>query len=337
MSASQAPPRLAVALGLWQDRPPGEALATALSADTLDVAELWIGEMATYDAFALATAIGLTTHHIPLTLGPLAVAVRDPMMTVMGAATVAHLTGRPTRIALGTSSPVLVSQWHGRARNRPATGLAESATALRSFLTTGTADLDGKAVSTRGYRMRLPAPENHLTLAAFGPAALRVAARHADRLVLALVTAPMAADLAACLGHHCRQGTRIPVAVWLPVAVTDGRQAEEAALAQVRRMLVGYLAAPGYAEMFTAAGYGETVAFARTRPHPRELLRAVPHDLVRAVSAIGDEPTVRDRLRDYAAVADQIALLPCATDHDPAGARTLTALAGPGRPGGTGT
>ena len=43
-----------MSLGLWQDRPSIEAVDTARAADELGYARLWIGEMATYDAFALA-------------------------------------------------------------------------------------------------------------------------------------------------------------------------------------------------------------------------------------------------------------------------------------------
>ena len=55
-------PRLGVSLGLWQDRDPLEALETARIADELGYPELWIGEMATWDAFALAAAIARETR-----------------------------------------------------------------------------------------------------------------------------------------------------------------------------------------------------------------------------------------------------------------------------------
>ncbi|WP_410596867.1 hypothetical protein [Amycolatopsis sp. lyj-23] len=45
--------RLSVSLGLWQDRPPEEALDTARAAEAAGYRELWIGEMATWDVFAL--------------------------------------------------------------------------------------------------------------------------------------------------------------------------------------------------------------------------------------------------------------------------------------------
>jgi len=71
-------PALSVSLGLWQDRPSDEVLVTAIAADRLGYGELWIGEMATYDAFVLGAVIGERTERISLTLGPFAVAVRDP-------------------------------------------------------------------------------------------------------------------------------------------------------------------------------------------------------------------------------------------------------------------
>ncbi|MFT5441625.1 MAG: alkanesulfonate monooxygenase SsuD, partial [Myxococcota bacterium] len=91
---------LSVVAPLWQDRPPEENLQVALLADRLGYAELWIGEMATYDAFAFATAAGAQSSQIALTIGPLAVSVRTPMGLAMGVASVASLTGREVRLAL---------------------------------------------------------------------------------------------------------------------------------------------------------------------------------------------------------------------------------------------
>lgn len=309
--------KLAVSLGLWQDRPPEEAFATAALADALGYPELWIGEMATYDVFALATAVGLRTERIPLTLGPLAVTVRDPAMIAIGAASVAAITGRPVAVALGTSSRVVVEQWHGRSRARAATALAESARAVRALLDGARSELDGEVVTSRGYRLRLPAPRSALTIAAFGPAAVRAAAAHADRMVVNLVSPATAAELVAAVGGDTR------VAAWVVTAVDGGR----AALDQLRRGVVGYLAAPGYAEMFAREGFGDLVAYARTRPHPAELLAAVPDELVAAVGIVGDTDTARDRIAAYrAAGVDDVVLVPAATDDDPAGERTLRAL-----------
>ena len=54
-------PRLSVSLGLWQDRPAAEVVRTAQAADALGYGEIWIGEMATFDAFALGAVVAERT------------------------------------------------------------------------------------------------------------------------------------------------------------------------------------------------------------------------------------------------------------------------------------
>ncbi|GAA2293347.1 LLM class F420-dependent oxidoreductase [Actinomadura luteofluorescens] len=315
--------KLTVSLGLWQDRPAREALETAALADELRFPELWIGEMATYDAFALAVAVAARTSSIMLTPGPLPVAVRDPMMIAMAVASLADLTGRVAGVAIGTSSPHVVERWHGRERRDPPTALAESAEVVRHLLAGERAGFEGRTVRVQDYRLRLPAPRTPITIAAFGAAAVRAAARHADRMVVSLVTADSAGRLAARLRSEsdAAGASAPPVAAWVPVAVDGGAQARE----QVRRAVVGYLAAPGYAQMFEEAGFGDVVALARSRPHPSALLAAVPDELVHAVAALGGPEEVAARLASYA--VDEIAVLPCCTDEDPAGEHTLRTLA----------
>ena len=342
-----------MSLGLWQDRPAGEVVRTAEVADALGYGEIWIGEMATFDAFALGAVVAGRTSRAALTVGPLAVAVRDPVMIAMGAGSLAELTGRTVNVALGSSSPVVVEQWHGRRQERTALALAESATAVRALLDGGKADVRGEVISTRGFRLRTRAPGTPLTIAAFGRGAVKAAARHADRMVINLVTPKSAARLVQMLHDECRAAGRpMPqVAVWLATVVGQDRTGSgggtgsgtEAgsgtgagpaaeSVEQLRRGLVAYLSAPGYGEMFAEAGFGEVVRLARARPHPAELLAAIPAELTGHVSLVGDVPAVRARLAEYASAGvDEVALVPGSSDADPAGVATLTALA-PERP-----
>jgi len=146
-------------------------LVTALAADRLDFNELWIGEMATYDAFALGAVIAERTQRIPLTLGPFAVAVRDPVMIAMGVASVAELTGRRVNVAIGSSSPMVAEQWHGRVQRRPALALREMASALRVLLAGEKLNFEGEVLRSQGYRLRATPPHSELTIAAFGAGA----------------------------------------------------------------------------------------------------------------------------------------------------------------------
>jgi probable F420-dependent oxidoreductase len=330
-------PELWVSLGLWQDRPANEVLRTAQAADQLGFGEIWIGEMATFDAFTLAAVVAERTSRAALTVGPLAVAVRDPAMIAMGAGSLTELTGRTVNVALGSSSPVVVEHWRGRRQERTAVALAESAAAVRALLDGRKAEFHGEVISTRGFRLRTAPPRSPLTIAAFGAGAVKVAARHADRMVINLVTPKSAARLVQMLHDECRAIGRPapPVAAWISAVVdpspSPSPSPSAAGAEQLRRGLVAYMAVPGYAEMFTEAGFGDVVSYARTRPHPRDLLAAIPAEITGHVSLVGDRVCALARLGEYArAGVDEVALVPGSSDADPAGLATLTALAGPG-------
>ncbi|MET3807748.1 putative F420-dependent oxidoreductase [Nakamurella sp. UYEF19] len=323
-------PALEVSLGLWQDRPAGEVISTATLADSLGYRAIWIGEMATWDAFALGTHIGARLQHSHLVLGPLAVAVRDPAMIAIGAASVASLTGREVTVALGTSSTMVVESWHGRDRSRSGLALTESAAAVRSLLDGEKSAASGELLRSNGYRLRLPPPRSRLVIAAFGDQAINAAARYADTMVLNLVDPPSVRALVDKL-HRAAEalGRRPPtVAVWTTCAIDPGEEAIE----QLRRGVVGYLAAPGYAEMFCRAGYADLVDYARTRPHPKDLLAAVPASLNTVVGLVGTAAEVEARMQEYSSAgADTLVLVPSATDDDPSGERSLRLAAKIGR------
>ncbi|APA99540.1 hypothetical protein NS506_05494 [Nocardia seriolae] len=367
-------PKLSVSLPYWQNRPPLDALAVAEAAEKLAYHRLWIGEMATFDAFALATAIGRSPGRMPLCLGPLPIGVRTPATIAMGAATVAALTGRPVDLALGTSSTVLVRDWHGRRRHRTARHLDETTRIVGALLAGEKVEYDGLIERTRGFRLRLPAlrptrahavlgsgaaargwpsvgsttgrgpstgdrpsaahraapadvgPGGEIAVAAFGERALDVAARCADRVVLNLVTPAQTARCVTAIGEFAARAGRAapPVSVW----VTAGADPDADMFTTVRSGVVGYLRAPGYDAMFTEAGFGEVVRLAHGGAHPRDVLAAIPDELPAAVGMFGDPATLAARLGAYRdAGADEVVVVPVTTAADPAGYRTLDALA----------
>jgi probable F420-dependent oxidoreductase len=316
--------RVGASLGLWQDRDPLEALATAQVADELGYPELWIGEMATWDAFALATAVAERTESIELCVGPLATTVRDPVAMAMGVASVAAVGLRPVHLAIGSSSHVLVERWHGRARERTARHIRETAEALRPLLAGDKSRYEGELVRTDGYRLRLPPPTTSLTVAAFGAATVRVAARVADRMVLNLVTPELVGRLAGHLREAANQVGREPprLAAWVVAAVDPTDETH----AQLARGLIPYLAAEGYSDMFTAAGFRDIVEAAQRDVHPAELLESLPPELAASVGLVGTEEEARRRAPEYFdAGLDELVLVP-ATAGDHAGARSLETL-----------
>src|SRR5918999_1961047 len=254
---------LSVVVAGRPERPAEEDLHTASLADRFGYRELWIGEGFVWDAFALATAIGLATDQIAMTVGPIPVTVRDPTTIARATASLATLVRRPVGVALGTSSVRVVERMHGRSRRRAVTALAESARAVRTMIDGERADLDGEILSAH-YALRLAAPSappgGAVTVAAFGDRAIAVAAEQADRMVLDLVSPELAREYRAKLDALAEgAGRRAPrLAAWIPAAVDP----EPESRAQIMESLVGYLAVAGYDEMFTAAGFGKAVEMA---------------------------------------------------------------------------
>lgn len=309
---------------LWQDRPPSENIAVATQAADLGFRELWIGEMATYDAFALATAIGASTS-MDLTIGPLAVGVRTATTMAMGVASVADLTGRTVRLAIGASSPVVVTKWHGGNWAGTATHLGETAGIVRSLLEGGRSAHDGTRSRSHGYRLRLDAPGCHLTIAAFGPATIHTAALHADRVVLNMVTPATAARLSSSIRRiaHGAGRSSPSVAVWLVASVDPTAPARD----QMAAARVGYLAAPGYGEMLHEAGFGSVVSLARSGASVADVAAAIPPELDSAVGLVGSPTQVVARATEYFdAGVDEICLVPVTAD-DPNGIRSLSVFA----------
>ncbi len=322
--ASRQPGDLQVVAPFWLDRPDEEVLQIPVQASGNGFDAIWIGEMATFDAFALATAVGLRAPGLALKIGPLAVGVRSPVALALGLASVATLTGSRVDLALGASSPEIVSGWHDRPWAAVAPRARETVEAVRSILAGERARYRGEHVCTQGFRLRAPQPDAKISLAAFGPHMTRVAATTADEIVLNLVTPERVAQVRATVESEAGARDRPPpeIAVWVTVALDPG----ERTIAQMAAQIAVYLRPPGYGEMFTELGFGSLVERARAGAKRGELAREITIELLRSVCAIGSVSEIQARLASYrAAGASRIGIVP-ATAEDPAGQRVLGAL-----------
>jgi probable F420-dependent oxidoreductase len=317
--------RIEVALPFWLDRPDEEALHVARAAREAHFDTLWIGEMATYDAFALATAVGHRVPGLHLKVGPLALGVRSPVTLALGASSVASLTGSDVDIALGASSPAIVAGWHDRPWAQHASCTRETIECLRSILAGKRVDYTGQHVRSHGFRLRKPMPHSRIAVGVFGPAMTRVAAQHADEVVLNLVPPTRVAEIREVIDTDAQTAGRPApgLTVWVPVSVDPG----DAAHSQLSAQLAVYLAPPGYGEMFSELGFLDLVQRARAGAKRFELAAAVPVELLDQVCALGSPDRIAARLQAYyEAGADSVAIVP-GTAEDPGGAATLNAVA----------
>ncbi len=317
--------RVEAVLPFWLDRPDEEALDIAQAVGDIGLDALWIGEMATYDAFALATAIGHRVPGLPLRLGPLAVGVRSPVSVALGVSSVASLTGSHVDVALGGSSPAIVAGWHDREWGHAAPRMRETIECLRSLLAGKRSDYDGHRVRSHGFRLRQPRPDTRIAVGAFGPAITRVAARHADEIVLNLVPPQRVTEVRATVDREAARVGRTPpsLTVWVPAAFEPG----DAARRQLAAQLAVYLAPPGYGEMFSELGHGDLVGRARAGARRQELADHIPETLLEQVCLLGSTDRIAASLRAYhRAGADCVAVVP-STAEDPGGRAVLAAVA----------
>jgi probable F420-dependent oxidoreductase len=324
VNASGQPSYLQVVAPYWLDRPDTEVLEIAHAAHRNGFDTMWLGEMSTFDAFALASAVGLRTPGLALKIGPLAIGVRSPVALALGLASVATLTGSHVDLALGASSPDIVSGWHDRPWSAIAPRARETVEAVRSILAGERAAYSGQHVRTHGFRLKQPQRDAKISLAAFGPSMTRVAAASADEVVLNLVTPARVAQVRATVDAAASASGRPSpeIAVWVTAALDPGAPT----LAQMAAQIAVYLRPPGYGEMFTELGFGSLVDRARAGTKRSELAQEITVGLLSQVCAVGSATEIQARLASYrAAGATRIGVVP-ATAQDPAGGRVLAAL-----------
>jgi probable F420-dependent oxidoreductase len=304
-------------LPFWLDRPDLEAMEIAEAVDAAGISGLWIGEMATFDAFALATAIGIRAPGMGLRVGPLPISVRTPASIALGASSVAAITGAQVDIALGASSPFIVSGWHDRDWSQSTSRMRETIECLRPILCGERSDYDGQFVGCHGFRLRNPLPHSRIGVGAFGPSMMKIAAQFADEVVLNLASPQRVSQVREQIDKDAAAAGRTPphITAWVPIAVQPG----EAALRQLAGQVAVYLAPPGYGEMFCELGFADLVERARAGARRADLAAAIPLELAQQLAALGTPDQVADRIRSYLdAGADTVAVIPV-TAEDPAG------------------
>jgi probable F420-dependent oxidoreductase len=319
-----APGQLQVVAPFWLDRPDAEVLDIAVAAHGCGFDTFWVGEMATFDAFALATAIGTRTPGLNLRIGPLAVGVRSPVALALGLSTVAQMISGRVDLSLGASSPAIVSGWHDRPWDHAASRMREAVPVIRALLEGEGGDVAGEHVRSRGFRLRHPLPGTRISVAAFGPAMTVVAAELADEVILNLVTPEHVARVRGEIDRRAAAVSRPAprLAVWVTVALDPG----PSAIGQMTSQIAAYLRPPGYGELFAELGFGELVRRARAGTRRAELAHDIPVELLEVVCALGSAEQISDRLAAYVdAGADHIGIVP-ATADDPAGRNVLSAL-----------
>ncbi|OHV67526.1 hypothetical protein BCD48_35295 [Pseudofrankia sp. BMG5.36] len=257
-----------------------ELLDNARDAEARGLSTGWVPHLPwSLDALtALALAAGVTEE---LELGTAVVPTfpRHPMSLAQHALTVQAVAGGRLTLGIGPSHPVVIESMYGLSYDRPASHTEEYVEVLRAcFAGTGYVRHEGDRFSVAAM---LDVPEGSpvpVLVAALGPRMLEIAGRLADG------TITWWADERA-IGEHVvpkinaaaeTAGRPVPrVVAGVPVAVVDD---VDAARERAAELFSAYSGIPSYDRILSRGETGNTVD----------------------VAVIGDEATVRARLRRFA-------------------------------------
>jgi len=300
--------------GIWKETqrlgvllPPDEGLSApelvglAVLAEKMGYTTVVTGEVAGPEAFALLGMVAGATARVTIGTGVIAMATRSVALAAMGFATLASMAPGRVFSGIGASSRIVVEQWHGREYPRAATQVREYVPALRSALRGERLEVDGEYVRASGFRLRLPAQDLPVVVAAMNPRMLEIAGEIADGVFLAWCSVEDAAEKVALVRRGAERAGRDPASIRVfsslhAYAGSDTTRVIE----RLRREVLGYATVPTHQLSFRRVLPNLAVIHDLWAKGERKAaLAEIDDEAVRAFTAVGDAGTVAARVRAY--------------------------------------
>lgn len=327
-------PRLDLALA---GRTIPESVALVRRGEALGWGGAWVSELAGIDAVTLATALAGVLQRGRVGSAIVPMQTRDPLLLAMTAASISQVAQGGFVLGLGTSTKVIIEDWHATPWGASPLGLTRECVGLvRRFLA-------GERVTTEDGRWRYrraqlatrPNGSVPIYVAALNDRMLELAGEIADGVLLNFVTI---ADLkharervAAGARRAGRSVEELEFVIYFRATVTDDY---ELVRSRYQRELFTYVMAPVYQQMFDREGFGHACLEIEKlwRSGAREeALDAIPAAIIRERTLIGSADEIHARLEAYRqAGLDAAIMLPVAIpgrDYLPECLRNIEALA----------
>jgi probable F420-dependent oxidoreductase len=291
-----------------------EQAALCAFAEGIGYRQAWEAEVAGPDPFVLATAIASQTQRMEIGVAAIPVYTRSPTALAVAALSVSNvLGGRAFRLGLGSSSDVIVSQWHGQEFTNHLRRVQETVEAIRSILN-GVNEYVGTTVSVRRVRPTVvPQGPVEIWVAGLRPRMLAIAGAVGDGVCLNLMPPRVVREQLSAVASGAASAGRTPpsgVMARLQVLLTDDASS---AREMLRSQFLGpYLAQPVYNRFLAWMGYPEeaaSISAAWARRNRDEMTAAIPDHLVDDLTLIGTRAVIRDKLEEFADAGVTIAAL----------------------------
>ena len=295
-----------------------EQVDFVLEAEKLGVDTVWTAEAWGQDAIAPLAYLAAKTQKIKLGTGIMQVSARTPSMTAMTALTMAAISNDRFILGLGASGPQVVEGLHGRPFKAPLTRMKETVDIVRLAFAGQKLEYHGKyhelpLPGGEGKALRLAQPANPnipIYLATLGPQTLEYTGEAADGWLGTSFTPEHAdAHLAYLKRGAAKVGkdfSKFDVQVGGAVAFGDDLDALVEPLKAGVAFTLGAMGSPKtnfYNEAYRRGGWEEAgieVQRLWVAGKRDEAIARVPAEMVIQGNLLGDEKTVKERVRAFA-------------------------------------
>jgi len=317
-----------------------ESVDIVQHAEALGWEGAWVSEINGADAVTSAACIAgaLTKGRVGSAIFPMQ--TRDPLLLAMTAASLSQIAPDGFVLGLGTSTPIIIQDWHATPwGNSPLSLTRECVELVRRFLAGERVTTEsGRWLYRRASLAVLPKSDVPIYLAALNDHMLQLAGEIADGVILNFVSTSNLAhakeQVAAGARLVGRSLDNFEFVIFFRSTVTEDY---ELVRERYQRELLTYVMAPVYQKMFAREGHAELCEQIQSlwRDGERETaLATLPETFIRDRTLIGTAEDIRARLVEYQeAGLDSSMIFPVAVptaDYFDDTLRTVEALA-PGR------
>lgn len=280
-----------------------------VEAAAMGFANVWISELCSYDAVAVAAALAAQTTTVRIGTSVIPSATRSPALLAMAAATLASLAPGRAVLGLGASTPAVIDGWHGLSSERPRSYMDEVLDVLRQALEGWSTHHDGPLLRSHGFLLDVPPdPPPRILLGALGPAMRRLARERVHGVILNFVPRSVLPEVIAAEkdGHPEHE-------VALMVRGLGGEPGSEE---RFRKELASYARIPAYRRWFDELGFAAPIDAALRHDSLSEIGAALPDDLVADIAVVGGGAQGREQLREITRAGATALLVPVCAAGD---------------------
>lgn len=259
----------------------------AVAAETLGYTHLSMGEIAGPEVFSVLGSLTRLTARIQIGTGVVPYNTRSTAYLAMAAATMDAMAPGRFFLGVGSSSPLIVEQWHGGTYDRPVAGFRAFMTSFEQFRRGAPTGVDGGTPMALVPRGAFDVP---VWLAAIGPQMLREAGALAEGAYLAFCPideAPRRVDRVLD-GARSVGRKRTDVDIVVSLNAYAGPHVDRARN-RMSKFLETYAAVPTHRRGIDAAEW-----------HGQEPSMSTPsHAEIDRICAVGDREDVARRVVEY--------------------------------------